>query len=107
MLIYLCFRFAAVLHAYLTYYAPTNRIIAWLSTPRGLKWAIPVALAAVPAYRFTASLCRIIIDDGGPEYLYLLVTLCVWNATKFAALAVRTPLLVLSHLLSRGFQRAS
>lgn len=107
MLIYLCFRFAAVVHAYLAYYSPTTRLIAWLSTPPGLKWAIPVALVAVPAYMFTASLCRVIIDDGGPEYLYLLVMLCGWNVIKFLALAVRSPFRFVGLLLSRLFQRAS
>lgn len=95
MIIYLCFRLAAVLYGCLQGYAPTNRVIAWLGTPSGIKWAIPTALVAVPGYLFAASLCRVIIDDGGPEYLYLLVTLFVWNAIKFGALAVRAPVVLL------------
>ena len=38
-----CFRLAAAIHGYLAFYMPTNRAVDWLRTPRGLKWAIPVA----------------------------------------------------------------
>ena len=41
---------SAAIRGYLRFYMPTNRAVDWLRTPRGLKWAIPVALVATPAY---------------------------------------------------------
>ncbi len=45
---------------------PTNVAIDQLGTPRGLKWAAPVALLAVPAYLFAVSLCATLVERGGP-----------------------------------------
>jgi len=85
---------SAALNGYLRFYMPTNRAIDWLCTSRGLKWALPVALVATPAYLFTMSVCVVILERGGPGYLNLLVLLFAWNALKFAVLAVLTPLLI-------------
>ena len=41
---------SAAIRGYLRFYMPTNRAVDWLRSPRGLKWAIPVALVATPAY---------------------------------------------------------
>ena len=70
---------------------PTNRAVDWLRTPRGLKWAIPVALVAAPAYLFAMSVCATIVERGGPGYLNVWVLLFAWNAMKFAVLGVLTP----------------
>jgi hypothetical protein len=34
---------AAAIRGYLAFYMPTNRVIDWRRSPRGLKWAIPAA----------------------------------------------------------------
>lgn len=95
----LLWRISTVIHDYLQTYMPTNRAITWLRTPRGLKWAIPVGLVATPTYLFAMSLCAMIVQDGGPGYLNLLVLLFYWNATKFACMAVLSlPLIVLRAL---------
>ena len=91
----LCFRLAAAIHGYLAFYMPTNRAVAWLRSPRGLKWAIPVALVATPTYLFAMSVCAVIIDRGGPGYLNVLVMLFAWNGIKFAAAGVLVPLIAL------------
>ncbi len=82
---------SAALNAYMRFYMPTNRAVDWLRTPRGLKWAIPVALVATPTYMFVMSVCAHIVDRGGPEYLNVLVLLFAWNAMKFGVLAVVAP----------------
>ena len=46
----LLWNLSAAIRGYLRFYMPTNRAVDWLRTPRGLKWAIPVALVATPAY---------------------------------------------------------
>lgn len=79
---------STVIHDYLQRYMPTNRAITWLRTPRGLKWAIPVALIATPAYLCAMVLAVAIIDTGGPGWLHLLVLWSFWNATKFAWIAL-------------------
>ena len=56
----------AAIHGYLRFYMPTNRAVDRLRTPRGLKWAIPVALVATPAYLFAMSVCATIVERGGP-----------------------------------------
>lgn len=86
-----CIHLAAAIRGYMAFYMPTNRAIDWLRSPRGLKWAIPVALVATPTYLFAMSVCITIIDSGGPGYLNVLVMLFAWNALKFAAVAVVTP----------------
>lgn len=63
-------------------YAPTNLLLNAIRTRRGLKWAIPAMLLAVP-YLYGAAICTTIINGGGPDWLYLLVLLFVWNAFKF------------------------
>lgn len=90
----LCMHLAAAIHRYLAFYMPTNRAVDWLRSPHGLKWAIPVALVATPAYLFAMSVCMTIIERGGPGYLYVLVMLFAWNAMKFAWMAVLSPLLM-------------
>ena len=41
---------SAAIRGYLRFYMPTNRAVDWLRSPRGLKWAIPTALVATPAF---------------------------------------------------------
>jgi len=65
-------------------FMPTNIAIDALRTRRGLKWGVPaMSLAAV--YLFIASILTVLINDGAPKWLYLLVLICMWNAVKFVA----------------------
>lgn len=82
---------AAAIRGYLAFYMPTNRMIDWLRSPRGIRWAIPVAMVAVPAYMFAMGVCAASIQRGGPGYLDVLVMLFAWNAIKFSVVALLTP----------------
>lgn len=82
---------SAAIRGYMRFYMPTNIAIDLLRSPRGLKWAIPVAVVAIPAYVFGMSLCATIVKRGGPDWLNLLVILCFWNALKFAWSAFLAP----------------
>lgn len=64
----LCIHLPAAIRGYMAYYMPTNRAVDWLRSPRGLKWAIPVALVATPAYLVAMSVCMTLIERG-PGYL--------------------------------------
>lgn len=93
---------SAALNGYMRFYMPTNRALDWLRTPRGLKWAIPVALVATPAYLFAMSVCATIVERGGPGYLNALVLIFAWNSIKFAVMGVLTPVRCLTLWLSRS-----
>jgi hypothetical protein len=88
----LLWNLAAAVRGYLAFYMPTNRAIDWLRAPRGLKWAVPVALVATPAYLYLVSLCATIVERGGPGWLNALVILFFWNSIKFVWMAVLSPL---------------
>ena len=79
---------SASLRGYLRFYMPTNRAVDWLRTPRGMKWAIPVAVFVIPAYLFAMSICATLVERGGPGYLNCLVALFAWNSIKFAVLGL-------------------
>ena len=96
----------AAIRCYLAFYMPTNRLIDWLRTPRGLKWAVPVALVATPANLFLMSVCATVVDRGGPGYLNVLVLLFAWNALKFAAMACLSVPIMLSQGIRGRFRHA-
>ncbi|GAW49262.1 MULTISPECIES: hypothetical protein [unclassified Nocardioides] len=93
---------AAAIRGYLAFYMPTNRLVDWLRTPRGLKWAIPVAFVATPGYLFAMSVAATVVDRGGPGYLNVLAMLFAWNAIKIAVVGVMTPLRWLSIVADRS-----
>ncbi|GAB3536005.1 hypothetical protein GCM10027403_15220 [Arthrobacter tecti] len=68
---------------FLRRYMPTNVLLDAIRTRRGLKWGVPAMLLAVP-YMYVAGILRVLIEDGRPGWLHVLVLLCVWNAMKFA-----------------------
>ena len=58
---------SAAIRGYLRFYMPTNRAVDWLRSPRGLKWAIPVALVATPAYLGLTALAIQLAARSGPR----------------------------------------
>lgn len=63
-------------------FAPTNILSDAIRTRRrGLKWGVPAMLLAGP-YLYLAYICTVLIDEGGPAWLSLLVLLFIWNAMK-------------------------
>lgn len=63
-------------------FMPTNIVLDALRTRRGLKWGVPAMLLAV-VYFYAASVMTPLINSGGPEWLYLVMLVCIWNALKF------------------------
>ncbi len=68
---------------FLRRYMPTNIALDAMRTRPGLKWGVPAMLVAIP-YLYAASLLTVLVGDGAPRWLYLLVLLFIWNALKFA-----------------------
>ena len=64
-------------------YMPTNILLDVIRTRQGLKWSVPAMLLTIPNL-YAANLLTVLIGDGGPGWLCLLVVLCIWNAMKFA-----------------------
>ncbi len=56
----LLWNLSAAIRGYLRFYMPTNRALDWLRTPRGLKWAVPVAVVVAPAYLYAMSVAAVI-----------------------------------------------
>jgi hypothetical protein len=93
---------SAAIRGYLRFYMPTNRAVDWLRGPRGLRWAIPVALVATHAYLGLTALAIQGAAHPGLGWLNVLVFLFFWNAMKFAWMAV----LSLPLMLGRAVRRA-
>lgn len=70
---------------FLRRYMPTNILLDAIRTRRGLKWGVPAMLLVLP-YLYVASLLMVVIEDGAPGWLHVLVVLCIWNAMKFAVM---------------------
>lgn len=94
---------SAAIRGYLRFYMPTNRAVDWLRSPRGLKWAIPVALVATPAYLGLTAVCIQLAVRPGLGWLNVLVCLFYWNTLKFTALGIVSPFALLARRL-RGAQ---
>lgn len=60
---------------------PSNIVLDRVRTRRGLKWGIPAMLLAIP-YLYLAALLIVIIRDGGPGWLNLVVLVAIWSALK-------------------------
>lgn len=71
-----------VIYRLIQSYAPTNVLLRRLRTRRGLRWSIPMMLLGV-LYLWIAAICSILVQQGGPGWLHLIVALCIWNGLKF------------------------
>ncbi|MBK0330203.1 sulfate permease [Brachybacterium sp. MASK1Z-5] len=81
-------------HYFVRRYMPTNILLDLIRTRRGLKWGLPAMLLAIP-YLYVASLLTVLIEDGAPDWLHVLVVLCIWNAMKFASMGPVSVVLLL------------
>lgn len=97
----LLWNLSAAIRGYLRFYMPTNRALDWLRTPRGLKWAIPIAAVVTPSFLYATSIAAVIAAEPGLGWMNVLVILFLWNALKFAWIAVLAPLAILRPMLGR------
>jgi hypothetical protein len=103
----LLWNLSAAIRGYLRFYMPTNRALDWLRTPRGLKWAIPIAAVVTPSFLYATSVAAVIAAEPGLGWMNVLVILFLWNALKFAWAAVLAPLASLKMMLARSTEAAS
>ncbi|MER6974450.1 hypothetical protein ACFVDI_04360 [Nocardioides sp. NPDC057767] len=102
ILFLLIWRTVATIHGYVKAYAPSNIAIAYLSSPRRLKWAIPVGFVAVPAYLWAAKLTTMLAEEGASQWTLVLALVCFVDACKFGALAIFAPIRGLRTVLARA-----
>lgn len=102
----LLWNLGAAIRGYLRFYMPTNRALDWLRSSRGLKWAIPVAVVATPAYLYAVSVAALVAQRPGLGCLNVLVVLFAWNALKFAAMACLSVPIMLSQGIRGRFRHA-
>lgn len=67
---------------FLRRWMPTNVLLDRLRTRRGLKWGVP-AMGFGIVYFLAAAVTVTLINGGWPPWLYVVFTLCLWNALKF------------------------
>jgi len=71
------------IRSFMRHFMPTNIALDALHTRQGLKWGAPAMLLAIP-YCFAAAYVTTLIDDGAPNWLYVIALAYIWNALKFA-----------------------
>lgn len=91
---------------FLRSYMPTNIVLDMIRSRRGLKWGVPAMLLAAP-YILAANYCIAVIEDGGPEWLNLLVLWACWNALKFIIMGPVSLALLLRVLVREAAERRS
>jgi hypothetical protein len=96
---------SAAIRGYLRFYMPTNRAVDWLRSPSGLRWAIPVAVVATPAYLGAMAVCAQLALRPGLGWINVLVLLTFWNGMKFAWVAALTPFIAVRHAVVRRAEK--
>lgn len=92
----LLWNLSAAIRGYIRFYMPTNRAVDWLRSPRGLKWAIPVALVATPTYLGAMAVSVQLATRPALGWFNVLAFLFFWNAAKFAWIAILSPVLAVA-----------
>ena len=91
--------------AFLRRRMPTNILLDKLRTRRGLKWGVP-AMGLAVVYLFAAATCTTLVERGWSPWLYLLFTICLWNALKFLLFGpISITLLIRAKILERPVPR--
>lgn len=92
--------------AFLRVWMPSNIVLDLIRRRQNLKWGIPAMLLAVP-YLAVAYWCRAVIEDGAPDWLNVIVLICLWSALKFIIMGpVSVGLLVKARATERADRRA-
>lgn len=70
---------------FLRRYMPSSILLDRIRTRRGLRWGVPAMVLALP-YFGVAYWCSMLIADGGPGWLNMIVLIGIWNAFKMLAI---------------------
>ncbi|KAE8765356.1 hypothetical protein [Georgenia thermotolerans] len=86
---------------------PTNQLVRWIYTDRGLKWGAPIAVVLAPAYFQLGHLFQERIETGGSGWWWLALAWAVINCLKFVSVAVRAPLMWAYRAARRAIRRGA
>lgn len=89
------------IYSLLQRYAPSNIVLRWVRSRRGLKWGAPAMFLSLPYLGF-AFWCSSVVAGGRPGWLNLVVLLSLWSAMKFLAIG---PISVARLLRTRRYER--
>ncbi|TRW47449.1 hypothetical protein [Georgenia yuyongxinii] len=105
MVFRLSFAFTGALIAFCQAWMPTNHLVRWLYTDRGLPWGLPVATLLVPVYFQLGRVFQARVEDGGSGWWWLPFAWAVVNCLKFTSVAVRTPFAWVYRVIRRAKSR--
>lgn len=72
-------------------YAPTNILARWIRRREHLKWGLPLGAPLAVGYWFAANTVVAATENQQGTWLGLFAIVFLWNAIKFAAVAVASP----------------
>lgn len=98
LILILAFGVAALALRYLRMYAPSNAVIARVRRGRPRLRVVAGVLALSSTLAAGALLLARWVACGGPGWLNLIILIAIWDAMKFAWLAVLWPLGSLSSI---------
>ncbi len=70
---------------------PTNYLVRWICTDRGLKWGVPIAVVLVPIYFQLLTIFQTRIEAGGSDGWNLALIWALIDCIKFVSVGIRTP----------------
>ncbi|MFE5291414.1 hypothetical protein ACFQ8T_04480 [Isoptericola sp. NPDC056618] len=95
MFFYLLFRFWFTLarrcYAFCQAWMPTNHLVRWLDTDRGIAWGLPVGAALTPPYYLAMTWSGEHLSADGSAWWWVPTLWAALNAIKFAHVAIRSP----------------
>lgn len=105
MIVGLGFGLVGAVLAFCQTWMPTNHLVRWIYTDRGLKWGIPIAVVLVPVYYQLGHLVQARIEDGGSSWWWVALAWAVINCLKFISVGIRTPFVWVYRVLRRRVTR--
>ncbi|MPV35968.1 hypothetical protein GB881_02705 [Georgenia subflava] len=85
---------------------PTNHLVRWIYTDRGLKWGVPIAVVLVPTHYRLGNMFQGQVEGGGSNWWWLALAWAVINCLKFISVGIRTPFVwvyrTVRHVLARA-----
>ncbi|WP_448071099.1 hypothetical protein [Georgenia yuyongxinii] len=109
MLVYVVIRFWIGLglrvYAFFQAWMPTNHVVRWIHTDRGLKWGLPIGVALTPLYYLAMTWSGEHLDAGATNWWWVPTLWGVMNTIKFAHVAIRSPFIWLYRIVRRRTAR--
>ncbi|RPF28567.1 hypothetical protein [Georgenia muralis] len=80
---------------------PTNHLVRWVGTDRGIKWGLPIGIALTPLYNLAMTWGHGHLDAGGTAFWWVPTVWGAINIIKFAHVAIRSPFIWIHRTVRR------